>query len=126
MPLKLHLDTWFRCLVKMLLKADETTESGKGYIWYEMGIFTCWDRSGGCKVLCIDTPKELPSKLKEVLVKSNLDLKDPFAMHAPLIDQIIKLYDDSVWAIRHPIRRIEKVSSSIVLRRPTADGCRLV
>jgi hypothetical protein len=108
----------------MLLNADEVAQSGKGYVWYEMGIFTSWNCLGRCRVLCIDTPRELPSKLRDVLVKTHLNPKDPFAMHAPLIDQIITLYDDSIWAIRHPIRRIEKVSSSIMLRRAIADGCR--
>ncbi|KAI9783530.1 MAG: hypothetical protein M1839_003700 [Geoglossum umbratile] len=102
--------TWFRCLVKMVLKVDE---DAKNYKWYEMGFFTYWDHSSRCKVLCIDTPKDLPSRLMEVLEKSPPDRRDPFAMHAPLIDQIVRLYDDSVWAIRDPIRKIEKVSPSL-------------
>ncbi|KAH0565181.1 hypothetical protein GP486_001427 [Trichoglossum hirsutum] len=106
--------TWFRCLVKMMLKADELTASGKNYKWHEMGIFTRWDRVGSCKVLCVDTPREMASGLEEALAGSTPDLKDPFAMHAPLIDQIVKLYDDSVWAIRHPIREIEKTRQAAV------------
>ncbi|KAH0547677.1 hypothetical protein FGG08_000166 [Glutinoglossum americanum] len=114
--------TWFRCLVKMVLSVDESTQSveqatgevnkktkpGKKYKWYEMGFFTLWDHSDHCRVLCIDTPGDLPSKLQKALAKSPFDPRDPFAMHAPLIDQVVKLYDDSVWAIRDPIREIEK------------------
>jgi hypothetical protein len=102
---------------QITLEVNRNAQSGKHYRWYEMGFFTRWDHSGRCRVLCIDTPKELPSKLQKVLQKSPFDLKDPFAMHGPLIDQIVKLYDDSVWAIRDPIRKIEKVSSSIILQR---------
>ncbi|GFG18681.1 hypothetical protein IFM5058_09251 [Aspergillus udagawae] len=39
---------------------------------------------------------------------SPLDLKDPFCMHVPLIDEIVKLYDQSVWRIRDAVREIEK------------------
>ena len=121
----LKVDESTQSTEQMTRKVNKKTQPGIRYKWYEMGFFTRWDHSGHCKVLCIDTPKELPSKLKEVLTKSPLDLKDPFAMHAPLIDQIVKLYDDSVWAIRDPIRKIEKVCSSFMLRGITVDECRL-
>ncbi len=89
----------------------EYTKSGKSYAWFEMGFFTRWSSPGHCKVLCIDTPKELQSKLNAVLRKQSprLDFSDPFAMHVPLIEQIILLYDLSVWRARHPVREIEQV-----------------
>lgn len=57
--------TWFRCLVKLLLKGSDITRVGKGkdYIWYEMGFFTHWDHSGHCRMLCIDTPEKLPCSI---------------------------------------------------------------
>lgn len=113
------LGTWFRCLVKNVLKNDEPRQSGKGYTWYEMGFFTCWDNSGRCRVLCIDTPEDLQSGLETVLQES-LNPRDPFAMHIPLLDQIVKLYDDSVWRVRDPVRDIEKVSSCIMFRGRTS------
>jgi hypothetical protein len=100
-------------------KADEPeyTQASKSYIWYEMGFFTRWDYPGHCRVLCIDTPEKLQSGLKTVLGKQSppLELRDPFAMHVPLIDQIILLYDISVWRVRDPVREFEKVSTSIML-----------
>jgi hypothetical protein len=100
-------------------KADEPecAQASKPYIWYEMGFFTRWDYPGRCRVLCIDTPEELQSGLETALrsQSSLLELGDPFAMHAPLIDQIILLYDDSVWRVRDPVRKFEKVSTSIML-----------
>jgi len=92
---------------------EEPVHEGKAYIWYEMGFFTYWDRLGHCRVICIDTPEELQSGLEDALQKqsSSLDSSDPFAMHAPLLDQIILLYDDSVWRVRDPVRKIEKVSA---------------
>jgi hypothetical protein len=98
-------------LVKLLLKGSNITRIGKGkdYIWYEMGFFTHWDNSGHCRVLCIDTPEKLPSDLQTALKGSPFKRSDPFAMHIPLLDQIVRLYDDSVWQVRHPVRDIEKV-----------------
>jgi hypothetical protein len=81
----------------------------KDYVWYEMGIFTSWT-SDCCRVLCIDTPVELQTEMETILRKRpQLDLRDPFAMFAPLIDQIVKLSDESVWRFRPNIRCIENV-----------------
>ncbi|RKK81966.1 hypothetical protein BFJ68_g17581 [Fusarium oxysporum] len=112
--------TWFRCLVKMVRKVDhepydaepeyvaDTNE--KGYVWFEMGIFTRWGSPIKCQVLCIDAPFDLPDRLKASLEKrpSGLNFGDPFAMHIDLIDLIIKYYDLSVWRIRHPVRKLEE------------------
>lgn len=115
--------TWFRCLVKMVRKVEEKPHEKEaeyvtdeedienGYTWFEMGIFTHWDGEK-CKVLCVDTPIDLPDKLKAVLEKrpSHPDLRDPFAMHTDLLDQIIVYYEISVWRVRDPVRKLEKVS----------------
>jgi hypothetical protein len=89
----------------------EDTQADKAYTWYEMGFFTQWDRWGHCRVVCIDTPEELQLGLEDVFRKQLLSLNfdDPFSMHAPLFDQIILLYDASVWRVRDPVRKIEKV-----------------
>src|SRR5215469_9121664 len=87
----------------------------KDYMWYEMGIFTYWDFD--CRrVLCIDTPVDLPEQIKAILEKqaSPLEFGDPFAMFPPLIDQIVKLSDDSVWRFRPHIRYIEKVCFNLL------------
>ena len=88
----------------------EDTQADKPYKWYEMGFFTRWDHGGRCRVLCIDTPKQLQLGLKKTLLREQLNFGDPFAMHVPLIDRIILLCDLSVWRVRHPVRKIEKVS----------------
>ena len=87
------------------------TSPNRRYTWYEMGFCTGWDMANeSSRVLCIGTPRDFPSLLKDMLEKSSLEVSDPFAMHALLIDQIVKLHDDAVWAIRDPIREIEKAS----------------
>lgn len=118
------LGTWFRCLVKMVRKVKkdphekeveyvtDITDMKKGYTWFEMGIFTRWDGGAKCKVLCVNTPNDLPKKLEAALKKrpSQLDFRDPFAMHTDLLDQIIVYYEISIWRVRDPIRMLEEVS----------------
>lgn len=83
----------------------------KGYIWFEMGFFTFWD-GDTCRVLCVDTPEDLPASLKSALARrqSPVEFRDPFAMHTDLLDQIILYYEISVWRVRDPIRKLEEVS----------------
>jgi hypothetical protein len=105
---------------------EKIEKTDKDYKWYEMGFFTCWDDSGNCRVVCVDTPEELQLGLKDffqshlgpeaALQKQwhPLNFDDPFAMHIPLIDQIVLRYDESVWLIRDLIRDVETVSTSIM------------
>jgi hypothetical protein len=103
----LLLGIWFRCLVKIV---HPTPQDGAGYTWYEMTFFTRWTPDH-YMVVCVDTPDNFPADLKHSLStrSGELDLSDPFALHIPLMDQIIMLYDQSVWGIRDLIRRVEKV-----------------
>jgi hypothetical protein len=61
--------------------------------------------------------EELLLSLGTVLQKQLLDFNNPLVMHVPLIDQIILLYNVSVWRVRNPIRNIEKVSTFAMLLR---------
>ncbi|CRG90551.1 hypothetical protein PISL3812_07595 [Talaromyces islandicus] len=104
--------TWYRCLVKMIYPYK--LPDGKDYKWYEMTFVSRWEALGSRQqILCIDTPEELPSTLLTILENTAVNFDDPFAMHIPLLQEIVRLNDKSVWAIRDPIREVEK-------RRPTA------
>lgn len=96
-------------------KAEETSLDEKGnkkksYIWHEMTFFTRWT-PGSCIMLCINTPKDMQQKLEALLANDStaLDLDDPFSMYIPVLDEIVKLYETSVWAVRDVLRPIEKV-----------------
>ena len=125
--------TWFRCLVKMIKKVDDDPhEPGpeyvvgkKDYKWFEMSFFTRWDSPNMSQVLCVDTPPDFPIELKKLLDNRPqlVDFRDPFAMHANLVDQIVVYTDISVWRVRDPVRQLEKVSSDsspipLLTRRP--------
>lgn len=90
-------------------------EDGKGFKWYEMGFFTQWDKSGHCRVMCIDTPIRLRLELQKALrnLSTELNFCDPFALHTHLLDQIILLYDTSVWRVRDPVRKVEKARENM-------------
>lgn len=89
----------------------EYTKGKKDYMWFEMSFFTRWDYPNTCQVLCVDTPSDFPTELQKLLQKQvqPLDFRDPFAMHAGIVDQMIVHYDVSVWRVRDPVRQIEKV-----------------
>ncbi|KAK3335949.1 hypothetical protein B0T19DRAFT_408056 [Cercophora scortea] len=113
--------TWFRYLVKMVRKisaedlkpsedGDEYTVNNDEYIWFEMTIFTRWDYPNKCRVLCVDIPPDFSAELQRTLQKraTALDFRDPFAMHADLVDRMIIYSDIAVWRVRDPIRVLEK------------------
>lgn len=83
--------------------------NGKDYKWYEMTFVSCWEALGSTRILSIDTPEDFPFALSKLLKDTTVDFGDPFAMHIPLLQEIVRLNDKSVWAIRDPIRDVEKV-----------------
>lgn len=51
--------------------------------------------------------------------QQRLDLRDIYAGHVTILDEILALFDESVWALRDEVRRIEKVFANIsVLNLP--------
>lgn len=99
-------------------------KEGKEYIWHEMGFFTNWKRctnSNGeedniLRILCVDTPDEMPGRLKELLQEQHEDrsgeavnFADPLALHSVLLNKVILLLDVAVWRVRDRVRDIEKV-----------------
>jgi hypothetical protein len=106
----------------MVRKEEDAHDDGQEYVtgkkdykWFEMSFFTRWDPTSS-QVLCVDTPPDFPLELQKLLAKRTepLDCRDPFAMHACLVDQMIVYADVSVWRVRDPVRRLEKVR----LRQP--------
>ncbi|KAI5464687.1 hypothetical protein BGZ63DRAFT_378374 [Mariannaea sp. PMI_226] len=101
-------NTWFRILAKKIWKRHETSNNSKDYIWYEMGVYTRWRKGHHPTVLCVGMPPEMPQKLQAALGANPPIEGDPFALHIPLLEQIVKLQDDCVWRLRDPIREIEQ------------------
>ncbi|KAI1409011.1 hypothetical protein F5Y13DRAFT_182368 [Hypoxylon sp. FL1857] len=104
------LTAWFRILTKKTLIAEEALEyGGAEYIWYEMGFFIQWSGISSARVLCIDTPQSVRTQLAGILAGSpSLELRDPFAMLYPLLDEVITECDDNTWRVTRGVRDIEK------------------
>jgi hypothetical protein len=103
--------SWFRVLTKKVLASEEPrAPGGKDYMWYEMDFFTRWSGANSCRVLCVDTPQNMREGLNALLAAApTLDLRDPFAMIRPLLDEVIKCCDDSTWRMTKLVRTVEKV-----------------
>ncbi|KAH8719558.1 hypothetical protein GQ44DRAFT_775259 [Phaeosphaeriaceae sp. PMI808] len=88
-------------------KKGEDTEVT--YKWFEMLFLSRWEPNS-CVMLCINTPRDMLLDLKTALSSNPVkpDFRDPFSLYSPLMDEVVKLYDRSVWAIRDVLRPIEK------------------
>lgn len=105
-------------MFKMVQKTDDPHEDApeyvlttdKAYQWYETSVFTRWEYPNKCRILCVDTPFDLPRLLHSALLarEERPDFRDPFAMHADLWDRLIVYSDISVWRVRDPVRKLEK------------------
>lgn len=105
---------------------EYATDLKNDYKWYEMGFFTSWEKTIGeggvdkviLRVLCVDTPHDMPARLKQLLEARHqsegaIKIDDPLALHGVLLDRIVLLLDIAVWRIRDRVRDIEKVSTTI-------------
>lgn len=77
-----------------------------------MGFFVHWTPPQTTTVLCFDTPEKLQSLLGSALQQrgSNVDIADPYSLLSTLIDQVLALYDESVWSMRNHVCAAEAVS----------------
>lgn len=114
MYMLISLATWFRYIIKKVDPKQAT------YSWSEMSFYTKWTPSSSV-VLCFDVPKTSQMRTHQALVsrQQRLDLRDIYAGHVTILDEILALFDESVWALRDEVRRIEKVFANIsVLNLP--------
>ncbi|KAF2631393.1 hypothetical protein BU25DRAFT_454846 [Macroventuria anomochaeta] len=78
-----------------------------GWEWYEMGFFACWTKSGSVTLLCFDLPAKLRSDIQSMTWPQDVSLSCPYAVFPQVLDALLRLYDDSVWAIRNHISQWE-------------------
>ena len=62
--------------------------------------------------IIVGAPDELRKDLEDFLLENpdSFNFTDPFALHVPLMDRVIKMYDTSVGSVRDLVRVVEKVS----------------
>ena len=76
-----------------------------------MGFFTRWTSNGGHVLFCFDIPLILRDRLKTLFLSPSITpkLSDLYSPHVLVIDEIIKLFDTSVWSLRDIVRATEMV-----------------
>jgi hypothetical protein len=95
-----------------LIKEPVKTVSKYPYDWHKPGFFTSWTPQGKTVILCFNAP----TILKEAIIRSamatdlELEMHMPFKLHNILVEEIVTLFDKSVWAWRDLVRDLEKVS----------------
>jgi hypothetical protein len=114
-PKSPRVETWFRMIVKSIQAPTKNVDLTQ-YAWYEMSfISTCGkDRN---MLLCLDTPRSLAWNMLDVL--SEEENKDaatgPYGLHQLLLEQLMVVYDESVWDIARIMRNNEK-SKGVCMR----------
>ena len=98
------LDTWYRIIVKNVAPMQSS------YSWAEMSFYTKWTPHSTLN-LCFDVPMAFQVRLRQALYSHEqpFGVGDFYASHVKILDQILMLFDESVWALRDGVRQIEKV-----------------
>ena len=103
----ISLDTWYRIIVKKVAPMQSS------YSWDEMSFFTKW--TPHCTLnFCFDVPMTSQIRLRQALDSDEqpFGVNDLYASHVRILDQILMMFDESVWALRDGVRQIEKVSKT--------------
>ena len=80
------------------------------YSWAEMSFYTKWTPHFTLN-LCFDVPMAFQIRLRQALDlrEQPFGVDDLYASHVTILDQILMMFDESVWALRDGVRQIEKV-----------------
>ncbi|KAG9512406.1 hypothetical protein KCV07_g9469, partial [Aureobasidium melanogenum] len=108
------VSTYFRLIVKTLLSAKaqdqdfaSTTSNAASYSWDEMSFLSSsFDTKS--LLLCFDVPADSITSLYQTLPKASDQIMGPLALHIPVLEELVRLYDLSVWAMANKVRGIEK------------------
>ena len=80
-----------------------------GWEWYEMGFFTYWHPSGATTLLCFDLPGKMRTEIQSVFTSHTINHACPHSLFALISEQLVRVYNDSVWSIRNHISQWEAV-----------------
>lgn len=76
-----------------------------------MSFYTTWTTDFTIN-FCFDVPKTSQMRLYQSLAsrQQQFDIRDIYASQVILLDEILAMFDESVWALRDGVRQIEIVS----------------
>jgi hypothetical protein len=78
-----------------------------------MGFFASWKPLGLLTLICFDLPTKSQSKLQSMIDSHTVDISNPYSAFLLILDELLRLYDDSVWSIRNHISQWEAVSRAL-------------
>lgn len=80
------------------------------YSWAEMSFFTKWTPDFSLN-FCFDVPKSSQLRLRQALDshEQTFAVGDLYASHVRILDEILILFDESVWGLRDGVRQVEMV-----------------
>ena len=104
----LSVQTWFRMIVKSIKPTPKNIDFTQ-YQWYEMSFVSAFSEDRNL-LLCLDTPRSLVYTLLDIVSEEeNKDIiTGPYGFHQVLLEQLMVLYDESVWDIAFIMRNNEK------------------
>lgn len=78
-----------------------------------MGFFASWKSAGQLTLICFDLPTKSQSLIQSMMESHIVDALNPYSIFLPVSDELLRLYDDSVWSIRNHISQWEAVSRAV-------------
>ncbi|TVY52504.1 hypothetical protein LCER1_G006989, partial [Lachnellula cervina] len=94
----------FRFLIKEPAKSFYP-QDGISYFWHKIAFFIYWTPSNTTLVLCFGLPRCMR---QSILLSRPPGPGDPFWFHVVLIENIIDLYNKTLWAWRDLVRGLEQ------------------
>jgi len=99
-------NTWLRFLIK-----QPANNPLKNYIWQKIKIFTHWRAETGGVVFCFDPPSPFRERLQDAVgqtLSAGECIADPYFIITVIIEEVIALFNQSVWSFRDMVRHAEK------------------
>ncbi|KAH8585403.1 hypothetical protein B0O99DRAFT_657316 [Bisporella sp. PMI_857] len=109
------LNTWARFMVKHL------KEDNINYDWYKLNVFTRWLSSSSQTILLVfDAPPLIAERLPSLFL-DEIDVEnfgDPFWIYTLLVEEVVRLQDQAVWAVRNQVRAMENERTPATKPKP--------
>jgi len=99
-------DTWSCFKIKQV-----QTEPKLSYTWQQPALFVKWQATDTRRlILTLDASRDLQRQWD--LRLPDIDDRDPYAWQVVFVEEVVKLYDKSVWSLRDLVRNVEKTRGS--------------
>lgn len=93
---------------------DYSATNGKDYDWYKVNVFTRWWPTGRNLVIIFDPPLALRMRFPTPMLDGtdSIPTHDPYWIHLRILEELVKIQDESVWSIRNLVRQRELVRAN--------------